>query len=128
MATSGNPSEIGFVGDLRALATELPVPTSKVLHSSRFSQLVVTNLKPLEQLGWREHKVDQLTTVQQGQALVVLQNLGRGGKVIKHEQFVVRDGDTVGIPAGVLHNITNMETSANLYLTTIYSPLGGTKA
>ncbi len=72
MALSENPSSLGFVGDLQALATSLPVPTYQTLYRTGKGQLVVANLKPLGQLGWEAHKFDQHTTVQQGQALVVL--------------------------------------------------------
>ncbi len=85
----------------------------KVLFTGGFSQLVVMDIKPLEEIGLEKHEGhDQFIRVEKGVATVVLGD----------ETFEVQEGDAFIITSGILHNVTNTSPSDSLKLYTIYSP------
>ena len=85
----------------------------KVLYTGKNSQLVLMNLKPLEEIGMEVHKDrDQFFRFEEGEGKVVIDG-------VEHN---VKDGDAVIVPAGAKHNIINTSKKLELKLYTIYSP------
>ncbi len=85
----------------------------KVLFTGEFIQLVLMDVKPLEEIGLEKHEGhDQFIRVESGLGKVVLGD----------EVFNVKSGDAFVIPSGVLHNVTNTSSTESLKLYTIYSP------
>jgi mannose-6-phosphate isomerase-like protein (cupin superfamily) len=85
----------------------------KVLFTGPNSQLVVMSLKPGEDIGEEVHEEDQFFRFEDGWGKVVL------GET---EEYEVKDGDAVVVPAGLKHNIINISENEELKLYTIYSP------
>ncbi len=84
----------------------------KVLFTSNHLQLVLMTIKPGEEIGLETHKEhDQFIRVEQGE----------GKAFISDDEFFLRDGSAVIIPAGNEHNIINTG-AGNLKLYTLYSP------
>jgi len=84
----------------------------KVLFTGKFSQLVVMSLKAGEDIGKEIHpNVDQFFRFE----------AGVGKVVIGEQEYQVKDGDAVVVPAGAEHNVINTG-SEDLKLYTIYSP------
>jgi mannose-6-phosphate isomerase-like protein (cupin superfamily) len=84
-----------------------------VLYTGKYSQLVLMNLKPGEEIGEEVHKtIDQFFRFEQGEGVVSIDG-------VKHK---VSDGDAVIVPAGAKHNVTNASKTKELKLYTIYSP------
>ena len=85
----------------------------KVVFTGRHCQLVVMCLKPGEEIGSEVHKnVDQFFRIEKG----------KGKVVINGEEKQVINGVGIVVPAGSEHNVTNISTSNDLKLYTIYSP------
>lgn len=85
----------------------------KVLYTSKYSQLVVMNLKPLEEIGEEIHpENDQFFRFESGQGKVIIDS----------NQYYVKNGDAVIIPAGARHNVINLDKEKELKMYTIYSP------
>jgi mannose-6-phosphate isomerase-like protein (cupin superfamily) len=85
----------------------------RVLYTGKYSQLVLMNLKPGEEIGEEVHKtVDQFFRFEKGEGVVSIDG-------IKQK---VNDGDAVIVPAGAKHNVTNTSKNKQLKLYTIYSP------
>ena len=85
----------------------------RVLYTGKYSQLVLMNLKPGEEIGEEVHKtVDQFFRFEKGEGIVSIDG-------IKHK---VADGDAVVVPAGARHNVMNVSKTKELKLYTIYSP------
>ncbi|HVP16252.1 MAG TPA: cupin domain-containing protein [candidate division Zixibacteria bacterium] len=85
----------------------------RVLYTGKYSQLVLMNLKPGEEIGEEVHKkVDQFFRFEKGEGTVSIDG-------VKQK---VADGDAVIVPAGARHNVTNVSKTADLKLYTIYSP------
>ena len=85
----------------------------KVLYTSRHSQLVLMSLKPNEEIGMEVHSDnDQFFRFEKGQ----------GKCVIDGNEYEVRDGSAVVVPAGARHNVINISDTEELKLYTIYSP------
>lgn len=85
----------------------------KVLYTSKYSQLVLMNLLPKEEIGMEVHENnDQFFRFEKG----------NGKVIIEGEEMEVGDGDVVVIPAGSQHNIINTSSDADLKLYTIYAP------
>lgn len=85
----------------------------KVLYTSKYSQLVLMNLLPKEEIGMEVHESnDQFFRFEKG----------NGKVIIDGNEYEVTDGDAVVIPAGSQHNVINVSESDNLKLYTIYSP------
>ena len=85
----------------------------RVLYTCKYSQLVLMNLKPLEEIGMEVHADrDQFFRFEQGEGKVVIDG-------VEHK---VKDGDAVIVPAGAKHNVVNTSKKLELKLYTIYSP------
>lgn len=85
----------------------------KVLYSGKYSQLVLMSLKPNEEIGLEVHKEnDQFFRFEQGE----------GKCIIDGNEYLVKDGSAIIVPAGAEHNIINISDVEDLRLYTIYSP------
>ena len=84
-----------------------------VLYTGKYTQLVLMSLKPKEEIGAEVHEtVDQFFRFERGEGKVII------GK----EEYHVKDGDVIIVPAGSLHNIVNLSENEDLKLYTLYSP------
>ena len=85
----------------------------RVLYTGKYSQLVLMNLKPMEEIGMETHDtIDQFFRFEEGEGKVVIDG-------VEHK---VKDGDAVIVPAGAKHNVVNTSKKLELKLYTIYSP------
>jgi len=85
----------------------------KVLYTGKHSQLVLMSLKPNEEIGMEVHPDnDQFFRFEKGQ----------GKCVIDGNEYELRDGIAIVVPAGAQHNIINISDTDELKLYTIYSP------
>jgi mannose-6-phosphate isomerase-like protein (cupin superfamily) len=85
----------------------------KVLYTGKHSQLVLMSLKPGEEIGIEMHnETDQFFRFEEGQ----------GKCIINGNEYEVRDGSAIIVPAGAEHNIINTSKKGSLKLYTIYSP------
>jgi mannose-6-phosphate isomerase-like protein (cupin superfamily) len=85
----------------------------KVLYTSKHSQLVLMSLKPKEEIGMEVHEEnDQFFRFETGQ----------GKCIIDGNEYEVKDGFAVIVPAGAQHNVINTSETEDLKLYTIYSP------
>lgn len=85
----------------------------KVLYTGKNSQLVLMSLKPGEDIGAEVHaENDQFFRFEQGEGKVL----------INGNEYKVKDGDAIVVPAGADHNIINLSATEDLRLYTIYSP------
>ncbi len=85
----------------------------RVLYTGKYSQLVLMNLKPMEEIGMETHpNIDQFFRFEEGKGKVVIDG-------VEHK---IKDGDAVIVPAGAKHNVVNTSKKLELKLYTIYSP------
>ncbi len=85
----------------------------KVLYSSTHSQLVLMSLLPLEDIDMEVHPDnDQFFRFESGEGKVIIDG----------NEYDVKDGDAVVVPAGAEHNVLNTSEIEPLKLYTIYSP------
>jgi len=85
----------------------------KVLYTSKYSQLVLMNLKPSEEIGMEVHPDnDQFFRFEKG----------HGKVIIDGNEYEVSDGSAIVVPAGTQHNVINTSKAEELKLYTIYSP------
>ena len=85
----------------------------KVLYTSKHSQLVLMKLAPNEEIGMEAHPDnDQFFRFEKGQ----------GKCIIDGNEYEVKDGSAVVVPAGAQHNVINVSATDELKLYTIYSP------
>ncbi|KKP93135.1 MAG: hypothetical protein UR98_C0009G0013 [Parcubacteria group bacterium GW2011_GWA1_36_12] len=85
----------------------------KVLYTSKHSQLVLMSLAPNEEIGMEIHEDnDQFFRFEKGQ----------GKCIIDGNEYEVKDGTAVVVPAGSQHNVINTSVTDRLNLYTIYSP------
>ena len=85
----------------------------KVLYTAGHSQLVLMSLNPKEEIGKEvHHENDQFFRVETGQAKCIIDD----------NEYELKDGDAIVIPAGAKHNIINTSKTAALKMYTIYSP------
>ncbi len=85
----------------------------KVLYTGKHSQLVLMCLKPNEEIGMEVHADnDQFFRFEKGQ----------GKCVIDGNEYELKDGSAIIVPAGAQHNIINTSGVEELKLYTIYSP------
>jgi len=85
----------------------------KVLYSGKHSQLVLMSLRPNEEIGMEVHlDNDQFFRFEKGQ----------GKCIIDGNEYELKDGVAVIVPAGAQHNIINTSDKEELKLYTIYSP------
>ena len=83
----------------------------KVLYTSNYSQLVVMNIEPGDDIGMEVHGLDQFIRIESG----------KGKAILNGQEYEIEDDWAVVIPAGVEHNIVNTGDEP-LKLYTIYSP------
>ena len=85
----------------------------RVLYTGKNMQLVLMNLKPMEDIGSEVHMdVDQFFRFEQGEGKVVIDGV----------EHAVKDGDIAIVPCGAKHNVINTSKKTELKLYTIYSP------
>lgn len=85
----------------------------KVLYTGKHSQLVLMSLKPKEEIGMEVHlENDQFFRFEQGE----------GKCIIDDNEYDLRDGVAIIVPAGAQHNIINTSETEDLKIYTIYSP------
>ena len=102
----------GFVQDIEQLTRDNQ-NFRHVLYTGKHSQLVVMNLRPQEEIGFEVHEdTDQFFRCEKGE----------GKCIIDANEYTIKDGFAIIIPAGAKHNIINTSTSESLQLYTIYSP------
>ena len=84
----------------------------KVLYTGANLQLVLMSLKVGEDIGEETHNNDQFFRFEGGKGLCIIDG----------NEYKVKDGDCVIIPAGAKHNIINRSEKKELKVYTIYSP------
>lgn len=85
----------------------------KVLYTAKHSQIVLMSLLPKEEIGMETHeKNDQFFRFESG----------KGKCIIDGNEYEIKDGDAVIVPAGAKHNVINTSDKEDLKLYTIYSP------
>lgn len=85
----------------------------EVLYTSQHNQLVVMCLQPKEEIGEEVHEiVDQFLRIESGV----------GKAIIEGEEYEIRDGTALIIPAKTKHNIINTSDTEKMKLYTLYSP------
>jgi len=84
-----------------------------VLYTGRHCQLVLMSLAPSEEIGMEVHTDnDQFFRFEKGE----------GKCLIDGNEYVVKDGSAIIVPAGAEHNVINTSATTALKLYTIYSP------
>ena len=85
----------------------------KVLYTGKHCQLVLMSLQPKEEIGMEVHPDnDQFFRFEKG----------KGKVIIDGNEYEVKDGFAVIVPAGAQHNVINTSKTKELKLYTIYSP------
>ena len=85
----------------------------KVLYTGKHSQLVLMSLLKNEEIGMEVHEDnDQFFRFEKG----------TGKVIIDGNEYEVKDGFAVIVPAGAEHNVINTSGENELKLYTIYSP------
>lgn len=82
----------------------------RVLYTDKHCQVVLMKIQPGEEIGAERHRgVTQFFRVEKG----------TGVAEINGEEYVLREGDALTVPAGALHNVTCTGRAA-LRLYTVY--------
>jgi len=85
----------------------------QVLYTGKHSQLVLMSLRPNEEIGMEIHTDnDQFFRFEKGMGKVVIDG----------NEYEVKDGSAIVVPAGSEHNVINRSETDDLKLYTIYSP------
>jgi len=85
----------------------------KVLYTGKHCQIVLMSLAPKEEIGMEVHEEnDQFFRFEKGE----------GKCIIDGNEYELKDGVAVVVPAGTQHNIMNTFDTEELKLYTIYSP------
>lgn len=85
----------------------------KVLYTGKHSQLVLMSIPPKEEIGMEVHEEnDQFFRFEHG----------TGKCVIDGNEYELKDGTAIVVPAGAKHNVINTSATEPLKLYTIYSP------
>lgn len=85
----------------------------EVLFTGPNSQLVVMSIAPGDEIGMEVHEEhDQFIRVEEG--------IGKAS--IGGEEFDLKDGSAIVIPAGAEHNVWNVSDESKLKLYTVYTP------
>lgn len=101
-----------FVGNIKDLTIN-NTDYRRVLFTSNYSQLVLMNILPLQEIGMEVHDYhDQFIRIESGTGKAIIND-------IEHELI---DDIAIVIPAKTKHNIINTSVSEPLKLYTIYSP------
>jgi mannose-6-phosphate isomerase-like protein (cupin superfamily) len=102
----------GFVTDIETKTTNND-NFRHVLYTGKHSQLVLMSIVPGGEIGLETHPDnDQFFRFEQGADKVVIDG----------NEYEVKDGSAVIVPAGAEHNVVNTSQSESLKLYTIYSP------
>lgn len=102
----------GYKNDIEKLTLENG-NFRQVLYTGHNLQLVLMNLLPGEEIGMEIHTDnDQFFRFEAGEGKVIIDS----------NEYDVRDGDVVVIPAGAEHNIINISADSELKMYTIYGP------
>lgn len=102
----------GYKDNIEKLTTENN-NFRKVLYTGPHSQLVLMSLLPREDIGLEVHEEnDQFFRFESGQGKVMIDG----------NEYDVKDGDAVVVPAGAEHNVINVSETEALKMYTIYSP------
>ncbi len=102
----------GFHSDIEKLTLD-NTDFRRVLYTGKHSQLVLMSLKPGEEIGMETHPDnDQFFRFEQGE----------GKCVIDGNEYALKDGMAIVIPAGAEHNVINTSATEELKMYTIYSP------
>lgn len=102
----------GYHGEIESLTVN-NTNFRKVLYTGKHSQLVLMSLAPSEEIGMEVHEDnDQFFRFEKG----------TGKVVIDGNEYDVKDGDAIVVPAGAEHNVMNVSGEEPLKLYTIYSP------
>lgn len=109
-----NPSNdrpLAFLGSLRETAL-MNESYRKIIYTSRFTQLVVMNLKPYETIDREIHEyIDQVFEVVQGSMSIAIEN--------PQETLPMMTDDHAEVPSGTYHTIT--AGSRGVKIITIYT-------
>jgi mannose-6-phosphate isomerase-like protein (cupin superfamily) len=85
----------------------------KVLYSGHYLQLVLMSLKVGEEIGAEIHPdTDQFFRFEGGS----------GKCIIDGNEYKIKDGDVIVVPAGAKHNVINVDSTKKLKMYTIYAP------
>ncbi|NTU66832.1 MAG: cupin domain-containing protein [Candidatus Moranbacteria bacterium] len=85
----------------------------KVLYTGKNSQLVLMSLLPGEEIGMEVHEEnDQFFRFEKGE----------GKCIIDGNEYELKDGVAIIVPAGAQHNVINTSATEDLKMYTIYSP------
>lgn len=85
----------------------------KVLYTGKHMQLVLMTLQPKEEIGLEtHHDNDQFFRFEKWTWLCTIDG----------NQYPVKDGSAIIVPAGSQHNIINTSETETLHMYTIYSP------
>lgn len=102
----------GYKGNIEQLTLENE-NFRKVLYTAKHLQLVLMSLLPGEEIGLEAHdEGDQFFRFEKGEGKVV----------IDETEYSVGDGDSIIVPAGARHNVSNISATEALKLYTIYAP------
>lgn len=85
----------------------------KVVYTGPHLQVVLMSLGEGEEIGEETHKdTDQFFRIESG----------NGKCIIDDNEYQVKDGDVIVVPAGAKHNVINTNSEEDLKLYTIYAP------
>lgn len=102
----------GFAGNIEEM-TLTNADFRTVLYTASHSQLVLMSLRPNEEIGMEVHEGnDQFFRFESGEGLVTIDG----------NEYAVKDGSAIVVPAGAEHNVVNTSGAQDLKLYTIYSP------
>lgn len=102
----------GYAGNIEQAATENE-NFRQVLYTAKHCQLVLMSLRPSEEIGMEVHPDnDQFFRIESGQ----------GKCIIDNNEYELKDGTAIIVPAGADHNIINESETEPMKLYTIYSP------
>lgn len=102
----------GYYGDIETLTMENE-DFRRVLYTGQHMQLVLMTLQPGEDIGAEVHE---------GHDQFFRFEAGTGKVMIDESEYEVGDGDSVIVPSGAKHNVTNTSDTEVLKLYTIYTP------
>lgn len=85
----------------------------RVYSTTEQQQLVFMALQPREEIGLEIHQFNtQFFRIEQGHGLAILNG----------QEFELRNGDSITVPANTPHNVVNVSPNEMLKLYTIYAP------
>ena len=85
----------------------------KVLYTGQYLQVVLMSLPPGADIGEEvHHSNDQFFRIEAGQ----------GRCFIDGNEYYIKAGDAIVVPAGATHNVVNTDEEVNLSMYTIYGP------